>query len=116
MLLIFKKLTDNLTEQTKTKRKETLEFNMNKQMQIFSINPAIILLDGSKRLLAVSFVECTNSVYIITSKNNSFSIIIPGHWGSKTAEKTIGELSNLLEYRSLEYLVKEVRKRGNQEK
>ena len=30
--LLFKKLTDTLTEQRKTKPQETLEFKMNKQM------------------------------------------------------------------------------------
>ena len=33
LLLLIKKHTDTLTEQTKTKHQETLEFKMNKQMQ-----------------------------------------------------------------------------------
>ena len=35
LLLLFKKHTDTLIEQTKTKPQETLEFKMNKQMQTF---------------------------------------------------------------------------------
>ena len=39
---------------------------------------------------------------------------IPGHWETKYAEKTIDELNKLLELRSLELHVKEVRKGGNE--
>ena len=39
LLLLIKKRTDTLIEQTKTKPQETLDFKMNKQMQIFSFNP-----------------------------------------------------------------------------
>ena len=57
---------------------------------------------------------CINSVFKITNENNSFSITIPGHWENKSAEKTIDELNRLLELRSLELHVKEVRERGNE--
>ena len=56
--------------------------------------------------------ECTNSVFILTNENNSFSITRPGHWDSKSAEKTVDEVNKLLELRSFELHVKEVRKRG----
>ena len=113
LLLLIKKFTDALIEQIKTKPQETLEFKMNKQMQSFSFNPSINLVEEGKWLLAVSSFECTNSVFIITNENNSFSIIIPGHYQSESAEKTIDELNKLLELRSLELHVKEARKRGN---
>ena len=58
--------------------------------------------------------ECTTSVFNLTNENNSFSITISGHWDSRAAEKIIDELNNLLELRSLELQVNEVRKRGNQ--
>ena len=86
---------------------------MNKQMQTFSFNPPINLHERGKWLLAVSSFECTNSVYNITNENNSISIIIPGHYLTESAEKTFDELNKLLEHRSLELHVKEVRKRGN---
>ena len=35
MLLLFKKRTDVLTEQTKTRPQETLEFKLNKQNETF---------------------------------------------------------------------------------
>ena len=102
-----------MIEQTKTKPQETLEFKMNKQRQTFSFNPPINLIEEGKWLMAVSSLECTNSVFNITNENNSFSIIIPGHWEDEFSEKIIDELNRLLEVRSLESHVDEVRKRGN---
>ena len=63
--------------------------------------------------MAVSLFDCTNSVYNITNENNSFSIIIQGHYQTESAENTIDELNKLLELKSLELHVAEVRKRGN---
>ena len=112
LLLLIKKHTDTLIEQTKTKPQETLEFKMNKQMQTFSFNPPINLVEEGKWLLAVSSLECTNSVFNISNKNNSFSIIIPGHYKTDFAEKVINDLNKLNELKSLELHVEEVRKRG----
>ena len=88
---------------------------MNKQTQIFSFNPPINLIEKDKWLLAVSSFECTNSIFNITDDNNSFSIIIPGHWETEFAEKTINEVNKLLELRSengIELHVEQVRKKG----
>ena len=101
LLLLIKKHTETLIEQTKTKPQETLEFKMTKQRQTFSFNPPINLIEEGKWLLAVSSLECTNSVFNITNENNSFSIIIPGHYESKSAEKVINDLNKLIELRSL---------------
>ena len=113
LLLLIKKHTDTLIEQTKTKPQETLEFKMNKQRQTFSFNPPINLVEEDKWLLAVSSFECTNSVFNITDDNNSFSIIIPAHWESEFADKIIDELNRLLKLKTLDLHVNEVRKRGN---
>ena len=113
LLLLIKKHTDTLIEQTKTKPQEILEFKMNKQMKTFSFNPPINLLEEGKWLLAVSSFECTNSVFNITDENNSFSVIIPGHYQNKSDEKIIDNLNKLLELKSLELHVEEVKKRGN---
>ena len=113
LLLLLKNHTDTLIEQTKTRPQETFEFKMNKQMQTFSFNPSINISEEGKWLLARSSFECINSVYNITNENTSFSIILPGHYQTETAEKTI-ELNKLLELRSLELHVKEVSKSGNQ--
>ena len=45
MVLLIKKHTDTLIEQTKPKPQETLEFEMNKEMQIFSFNHTINLVE-----------------------------------------------------------------------
>ena len=113
MLLLIKRHTDTLIEQTRTKPQETLEFKMNKQMQTFSFNPSINLVEEGKWLLAVSSFECTNFVFNITNENNSFSIIIPSHYQNESDEKTINDLNKLLELKSLELHVEEVRKRGD---
>ena len=59
--------------------------------------------------------ECTISVFNITNENNSFSIIILGHYETESAQKTIDEQNNLLEIRSqngIELHVEQVRKKG----
>ena len=115
LLLLIKKHTDTLIEQTKTKPQETLEFKMNKQIQTFSFNPPINLVEEGKWLMAISLFDCTNSVYNITNENNSFSIIIPGHYQNKSDEETINKLKKLLELRSengIELHVEQVRKKG----
>ena len=113
LLLLIKKHTDTLIEQTKTKPQDTFEFKMNKQLQRFAFNPPINLIEEGKWLIPVTSFECTNSVFNITDESNSFSIIIPGHYQNKSAQKTIDELNKLLELTSLELHVKEVRERGN---
>ena len=65
----------------------------------------------------MSSFEATKSVFNITNENNSFSIIIRGHWGSKSDERSIDELNKLLEpksEKSNELHVKEFRKRWAQ--
>ena len=83
-------------------------------MQTFSFSSPINLVQESKSLLGVSSFECTNPVFNIAKENNWFLINILDHWDSKSAEKTIDELNIILELRSLELYVKEVKKRGNQ--
>ena len=61
----------------------------------------------------MSSFECTNSLFNISDENNPFSIIISGHWETEIAEKIIDEVNRLLELRSLELHVNEVRRRGN---
>ena len=93
LLLLIKKHTDTLIEQTKTRPQETLEFKMIRSKQIFSFNPPINLVEEGKWLLGVSLFDCTNSVSTTTYENNSFSINIPGHWNSNFAEQTIDKLN-----------------------
>ena len=86
-------------------------------MQTLSFNTIINLVEEGKWLFGVTFFECTNSVFNINNKNNSFSITIPGHWNSKSTEKTIAELNELLELRSenqVELHVDQVKKKRSQ--
>ena len=110
-LLLNKNHTDTLIEQTKTKPKETLEFKMVRSKLTFSFSPPKNLVEEGKWFLGVTSLECTKSVFNITNENSSFSITIPGHSENKSDEKTIDELKKLLELKSLELHVKEVRKR-----
>ena len=113
LLLLIEKHKNTLIEQTKTRPQETSEFKMKNRRQTFSFYPPINLIEEGKWLLAVSSFECTNSVFNITNENNSFSIIIPGHYQNKSDEKMINDLNKLLELKSLELHVEEVKKRGN---
>ena len=113
LLLLIKKHTNTLIEQTKTKPHETLELEMIKPMQTISFNPPINLFEEGKWLLGLTSLDCTNSVFNITTENNSFSINIPGHYQTELAEKFIDDLNKLLELKSLKLHVNEVRKRGN---
>ena len=115
-LLSIKKHTDTLIEQTKTKPQETLEIKMNKQVETFSFSPPKKLFEEGKWLLGVTSFECKNSVFNIKNEKKLFSITIPGHWESKSGERTIDELNKLSELRSHELHVEEVKKRGNQKK
>ena len=99
-MLLNKKHTDTLIEQTKTKRQETLDFKMNKQMERFSLNPPRNLAQKGKWLLAVSSSGSTNSIFNITDENKSFSITIKSYWSSKASAKTINKLQKLLQLRS----------------
>ena len=112
LLLLFKKHTDTLIEQTKTKPQDTLEFRVKKQLQTFCFNPPKILVEEGKWLLGVASFESKNSVFNITDKNDLFSITIPGYWQTRSDEKTIDELNKFLEFMFLELHVKEIRKRG----
>ena len=116
MLLLIKKHTDTLIQQTKTKPQEALKFKMIRSKQTFSFNPPTNLVEEGKWLLGVTSLGCTNSVFNITIENNSFSMIIPVHYQNKSAEKTIDELKKLLDLKSLELNIEEFRKRGNKTK
>ena len=62
VLLLVKKHTDTLIEETKKKPQKTIEIKLKQQMQTFSCKPPINLSDGENWLLAVTLFEATNSV------------------------------------------------------
>ena len=80
LLLLVKKHTDTMIEQTITKPQEIPEFRTNNQMRTFSFSPPKNLNEEVKWLLAVTSFEATNSIFNITHENNSFSISIPWRW------------------------------------
>ena len=57
LLLLIKKHTDTLIEQTISKPEETLEYKLDEQMENFSFNPSINLFEEKKWLLAVTSFE-----------------------------------------------------------
>ena len=121
LLLLFKRHTDTLIEQTKTKPQETLEFAMTKQIQTFSFSPPLNLLEEGKWLLGMSSFTTTNSVFNITDKNNPLSISISSYWRipKNLEDNIIDKLKILLKHKSendIKLHVQEVRKRRNQTK
>ena len=58
LLLLFKKHKDTLIEQTRREPQETLEFEVNKQMETISFNPPINLVEERKWLIAVNNELC----------------------------------------------------------
>ena len=80
LLLLIKKHSYTLIEQTRTKPQETLEFKKIRSKETFSFSPPLNLIEEGKCLLAVSSLECTNSVFNKTDENNSFLKNMPGLW------------------------------------
>ena len=78
-----------MVDQARTHAQGTLEFKMNKQMEIFSFPPAINLSEEGKWLLAVSSFGATNSAFKITHENISFPITIPGYWSPRGGAESI---------------------------
>ena len=99
MLFLIKKHRDSLIERTKTKPQETLELQINKQMETFSFNRPINLVEDVKKLLGVSSFEAMKSVININNENKSFSITSPRYWSSRGGAENILKLQKLLEIR-----------------
>ena len=64
LLLLIKKHTDTLIQQTRTKPQETLEFKMIKPIQTISFNPPINLVEEGKWLMAVSLFFFAQILFI----------------------------------------------------
>ena len=115
LLILTKKHTDTLFEQTIPKPQKTLEVKLNKQMETFSFSPSENPTEEGKLLIAVTPFEATNSVDNITDKNNIFSNSTPSYCTPDGGEELNNKVNNLLELRfqnDSELHVKEVEKRG----
>ena len=115
LLLLIEKYTDTLTESPRTRPQVSLEFKINRQMQTFSFNPPINLVEEGKWLLAVTSFETTDSVFNIIDENISFPISSPSYLIPGDGEELIKKLNEFLKLRSendIELHVKEFGKRG----
>ena len=89
LLLEINKHTDTLFEQTKTKPQGTLEFKLNKELEIFPFSTSINFSDEGKWVLKVTSFEATTSVFIINHKNNSFSTLTLNYWTPEGDDEVI---------------------------
>ena len=98
-----------------TKPQETLELELNKQIDGFAFSPPIIPSEEGKWLLAVTCYKARNSVSYITDENNSFSITTPEWWIPKRAGEIFNKVNEFWEHGSqnaIQLHVKEVEKGG----
>ena len=72
LLLLIKKHTGTLIEQTKPRPQGKLEIKMGKEMQTFSFSPRVKVNEVVKWLLAVSSFQAINFVFNLTHENNIF--------------------------------------------
>ena len=61
-------------DQTHTKTKELLEFQLNKQRETFSFKPSIFLGLHSNWMVGLTSLEVNNSVCIITEEIYNFEL------------------------------------------
>ena len=74
LLLEIAKSNQEIAQNTKIKKQETLEFKMQKNGKYFKFDESLILERGEWQMGVISF-EVYNSVYNITSKNNTLQFI-----------------------------------------
>ena len=84
-----------LIEQTKSRPQETVEIELNMQVEIFSFNPPINLSEERECLLAVTSFEEANTVLNISDEKYSFSPSTPGHWSSRGGAEIINKIQKL---------------------
>ena len=72
LLLLVKKRTDTIMEQTNSGPQETLKFKINEQMEIFSISRPINLSEERKWLIVAYFLKQTILFLIELMKTTVF--------------------------------------------
>ena len=117
MLLLNEKHIYTPIEQTNTKPPRTLELKKNRQIETFSISPAINFSEEGKWLLAVTSFEATNSIFKKTHGSNKFLIVTPGPWRSfiyspDAIFDNLKEISELRSQSDIEIHVEEVERKG----
>ena len=84
-------------------------------MQTSSFSRPINLSEEGKWLVAVTSFEATNSIFIMTDENKSFSISTPSYWIPEGGEDLINKRKKLLQLQSqndIELHVKGVEKKA----
>ena len=74
LLLEMAKSNREIAQNTKIKQQETLEFKMNTNSKYFKFDESLILERGEWKMGVIS-LEVYNSVYNITSKNNTLQFL-----------------------------------------
>ena len=74
LLLEMAKSNREIAQNTKIKQQETLEFKMEKNGKYFKFDESLILERGEWQMGVIS-LEVYNSVYNITSKNNTLTFL-----------------------------------------
>ena len=74
LLLEMAKSNREIAQNTKIKQQETLEFKMNTNSKYFKFDESLILERGEWQMGVIS-LEVYNSVYNITSKNNTLTFL-----------------------------------------
>ena len=78
-----------MTEQTRARPRETLEYKMNKQMITFSISPPIPLVEEGKWVMAVTSSGAIVFVFNMKNENNILSFSILSYWFTRGDQRTI---------------------------
>ena len=85
MLLLNKTHTDTLFGQTKTEPEETLDFQMNEQMETISISPTINVPEKGEWFLAKTLFEALDSLFLLKlMKTIVFHLVHPAIGGFPT--------------------------------
>ena len=100
IMLLNKKHTCTMIDQRRNRPQEKLEFKSNGQMEIFRSILQKMFPKKVNWLLAVTSFGATNSVFIRTDENISFSTSKPTYWSPEDGEEHINKLKEFLELRS----------------
>ena len=95
--------------------KKRSSLNWTNECNFFSFWPPIGLFEEGIWLFGMTSFEVTNSVFIVTDENNTFSITRPSYWTSRGGTEMVIKIQELLELREeddVKLHVEEARNRG----
>ena len=106
LLLLIRKPTNTIFEQTRSHHREKLDYKFKKPIDSFAFFSPINTTEERKWLLAfllvintlvVTSFEAINSVYNVSKRNKSFSVSTLSLWTPNGDEGPINKLNELLE-------------------